>query len=803
MVACSRFLLSSVIIAETVSSAGVVLDFVRSGTSAHFQRADIVCGTFALEFDCPSDLLSNFAAAAKDALGDACPTDWPVQMYSFSNYLSDNAGKQKDRKQMRYFYCIIPLRGSHSCAQALYPAHRPVEKLMQLISWRCRQSNSLVSYANIEEWEGSMDPPLQTSSSVMYSGPPPPLPLLGGGDDFVPLQSSWAQGNTQENFMAVTRVFDDLGIGGCRLADGTARGQNGPDGSLQSCRNHCESEYCGAFAYSEEGRKCYVYFGGMYSKTEASSYRGSEDWRCFADVKVVDHPEDKGCDAFTVPCLCVAQGCLWYEDDAGSLCWKGELTNESLAMTCSACPSWPSCTAASMEALSDNAGYISNFTVDLRGDTCNSTRDPCACAGISALCRWNESAMRCDLLDMQWSAISADIFPFTPCTSCWHQEDCSPPTVVKLEPPSGEDPLTLPDKLKMTFDRLIRLPPAEGAVAFVQCDRVWRSIPRSALKASGHVFEVNIMEGVTNGKLQKCSLVLNEGIVEDATGMRYLGMPSGGYDFYLKDTMGPELVKLYPLSGSTGVRREQDLYVTFSEAISLGTTFRAYLLILGVGDAKPEGLDTSAMIVKEFNINSMTVRHSQERSLIFDLRSVTNEYGRTYSLLIAEGGVYDAFGNEFAGLKAGEYIFTTELRPRPTSALDMKSTGLVLVPIGIGAIVLSAIFIVCFVTKPWQEDRLPSFKRLRHGVTNKVSRVHPEEKMKDTAEASAKFRHSMMYDLGVPIDDMETVKLEDPQDKPHLSDKSQTERPEARADDMVGQAQEESPNARVDMRAWS
>eukprot|EP00440_Ansanella_granifera_P021086 gb/GFBE01022897.1/.p1 GENE.gb/GFBE01022897.1/~~gb/GFBE01022897.1/.p1 ORF type:complete len:720 (+),score=116.34 gb/GFBE01022897.1/:1-2160(+) len=442
------------------------------------------------------------------------------------------------------------------------------------------------------------------------------------------------------------------------------------------------------------------------------------------------------------PCTCAARmGCVWRWGRCISRAGPVNATDET---TCEQCPSWPWCpTIGNVTIINDtnlsNITYI-NYTANVKDPaTCGSTNDPCFCKDSVSNCKWNETAMACQWLGNGSSWLA------TTCESCARQRGCSAPSIVDYVPPLGAGPMDLYDEVTLTFDRLILLPIVKKSAA-MKCEgySAWKTL--DDLRTSGRRLTIQVSRSHANEHLVKCYLLLSEGAVEDPSGLRFPGLMYGEYAFHFRDNVPPKFVTAIPEHGTTGVKRETNVQWIFSEEVTKTASFLAYLLILDEGNSYIHHLNSTAMIVETYTVDSLNVKTSGNK-MTFKMRGLTNLYGRTFSIMLVRG-LQDPMKNEFDASSL-VYTFTTEKNPFPDDSIT-QSSGVYLFPIVIIAIVVVAVTGGLLIIWPCRKDTTMRFRRIRASIRGAVftSKVTPAPE----SQKGSGFRHSMAWDLNATVD---------------------------------------------------
>jgi methionine-rich copper-binding protein CopC len=161
-------------------------------------------------------------------------------------------------------------------------------------------------------------------------------------------------------------------------------------------------------------------------------------------------------------------------------------------------------------------------------------------------------------------------------------------------------------------------------------------------------------------------VVVPAGAFEDVAGNDFAGIAAGGWNFTVKpaptptDNTPPAVAGLSPANGATNVAiSTNSLEITFDENINKGT---GNITVSGTGFTQTIDVTTNAVKV---NGKKATIDLSQ-----------TLPFATAISVAVPQGAFEDETGNDFAGLAASAWTFTTIDAPTPTDNTAPVVSGL-------------------------------------------------------------------------------------------------------------------------------
>lgn len=346
-----------------------------------------------------------------------------------------------------------------------------------------------------------------------------------------------------------------------------------------------------------------------------------------------------GCDSAPTACLCTARGaCLWGAHDAGGMRCVDSPSGVS-EVPCGACPAQATCS---------EGGVGGNYGGATAEELCATYKEPCACAGSSHGCSYQETNIGLACL-----AAGGTVPSQTGCIFCSLSADCSAPTVVKYYPPIDAY-FTMGRNfpwLNLTFDRDVFRTSTSGDVVF-HCsgfEKPFR-VPPEALIADGRVFAIHAMSVPNPSAYADCQLTIGYGAVKDQSGVSYRGLAMGQYPCAFADTQGPQLRRIEPKNGVT-VPVKIALKMYFDE-----TVFKDASFALKVVSADNDGEIFMTM-------------DGKSDSVIVDNREVTIDIHlpsrKSVSIVIEPSSLRDSVGNHILGFAAGVYVLHTEYAASP------------------------------------------------------------------------------------------------------------------------------------------
>eukprot|EP00933_Yihiella_yeosuensis_P001953 TRINITY_DN10319_c3_g1_i1.p1 TRINITY_DN10319_c3_g1~~TRINITY_DN10319_c3_g1_i1.p1 ORF type:complete len:799 (+),score=98.56 TRINITY_DN10319_c3_g1_i1:63-2459(+) len=379
------------------------------------------------------------------------------------------------------------------------------------------------------------------------------------------------------------------------------------------------------------------------------------------------------CSRGAAACTCGAiRGCKWELSSAGGFrCFSGANATAWL-VTCEQCPMQDLCPQP-------DPVYM-----------CVNYRDPCACQGAAAGCRWDEIASKC---------IPQDSIKTTSCLACARQPHCKPPEISSFFPPKEGTVYQRSEScahcgiINLTFTKRVT---GAGAYAsfLLNCPGFQqpKKVPRTALKTMGQTVIVDVVQVENPRHRVTCSLIIQERAVVDQSLLPFLGLVEGSYNFVFPDTLGPSVTKFEPLPGRRDVQKFEKVILTWDSALKVTENFSVSLWQVGGGGGGGEGIDVYAKIA---TLGAGDPRMTLSGAKVILDFSEWQESNQAYTLELEPGSVLDMHANPNKLVSRGTNIwylavFSTKrnVEDNTMTAILIASLSVVGVLFGIGGAVM-------------------------------------------------------------------------------------------------------------------
>ena len=153
----------------------------------------------------------------------------------------------------------------------------------------------------------------------------------------------------------------------------------------------------------------------------------------------------------------------------------------------------------------------------------------------------------------------------------------------------------------------------------------------------------------------KYYVVIDQGFVKDLAGNAYAGIPDvniNSWTFTTRESDGPALTATYPAAGATEVMLNEELVITFDQAVKAGTGF---VSLYRYGSGVP--FATINISTAKFNASTL---YSVADTVVTIPIGVNLESNTKYFVRIEAGAIQDKSNNAYAGLSGQSWYFTTE-----------------------------------------------------------------------------------------------------------------------------------------------
>ncbi|QHT71577.1 Ig-like domain-containing protein [Rhodocytophaga rosea] len=242
--------------------------------------------------------------------------------------------------------------------------------------------------------------------------------------------------------------------------------------------------------------------------------------------------------------------------------------------------------------------------------------------------------------------------------------DETPPVITDLSPADEEANVPIDADLTLIFDE--EVVKGTGNIVIYQGTTTQTiAVTNGAVSINGN--QVTIDPALDFASATPVYVTIQAGAFTDVDGNAFEGIISNTtWNFYTEDTTSPAITTLAPADNSTGVAIDADLVLTFTENIQAGTGN----IIINQGTTSQTIAVTDAAVSIADNV------------VTIDPSDFPNS--ASVSITIPEGAFTDEAGNEFAGIAASEWRFTTQAPadnqpPTVTSYAPLdNATGVVL-----------------------------------------------------------------------------------------------------------------------------
>lgn len=253
------------------------------------------------------------------------------------------------------------------------------------------------------------------------------------------------------------------------------------------------------------------------------------------------------------------------------------------------------------------------------------------------------------------SAITSSKISFTTIGN----QDRTDPTLTNANPRDGATNVNVTQDLTLTFSETVVKGSGDIEVyEWSSGDRIARfDIGHSAVRINGSTVSVDLP---TLQAGTRYYIKIDDGALKDVAGNKFDGLDKGDLDFTTagtRDTTAPKIVGMSPRDGASNVGRNQDIVLTFSEAV-----------VKGDGDI--EVYKSSGSKFQTIDVSSSDVKISSDgRTVTINMKTL--DANTKYYVKIDDGAFKDAAGNEADGLNKGDLDFTTGSSSAPEATDEL------------------------------------------------------------------------------------------------------------------------------------
>ncbi len=240
--------------------------------------------------------------------------------------------------------------------------------------------------------------------------------------------------------------------------------------------------------------------------------------------------------------------------------------------------------------------------------------------------------------------------------------DQTAPTVATLSPDDEATEVAENAKLEVTFSEEVQAGTGDITIT-VNGTPQTVDVTTNAVKINKEKVTIDVANFPAGATV---SVVVPAGAFEDAAGNDFAGIAAGSWNFTVKpaptptDNTAPVVADLSPDDDATGVAiRTNSLEITFDENINKGS---GNITITGTGFTQTVDVTTNAVKV---NGKKATIDLSQALP-----------YATALAVTVPAGAFEDETGNDFAGIAAGGWTFTTVDAPAPIDQTAPTVAGL-------------------------------------------------------------------------------------------------------------------------------
>ncbi|MBF4694742.1 Ig-like domain-containing protein [Fusibacter ferrireducens] len=240
-------------------------------------------------------------------------------------------------------------------------------------------------------------------------------------------------------------------------------------------------------------------------------------------------------------------------------------------------------------------------------------------------------------------------------------EDITAPTLSSLSPVDGASNVGVSDNLVLTFTEAVNVGTGNVVIKKASDDSTVESIDVTGVQVTGDgTNTITVNPSVTLTGETGYYVQIDATAFDDTSGNSYAGInDTTSWNFITEDITAPTLSTLSPTDGGTNVGVNDNLVITFSEAVNVGTG--NIVIKKSSDDSTVETIDVTGVQVSGDGTNTITVNPSV---------TLTGEIG--YYVQIDGTAFDDTSGNSYAGISdTTSWNFTTADVTAPT--LNTKS----------------------------------------------------------------------------------------------------------------------------------